>query len=1658
MINRLQQFSIICALALASLAHAAPPAGTPLVNQAGVTFVDPDTSVTFTQQSGSVTAVVQAPPPPTIDYWRDDTYTATAPVARSGSPVYVQAVAPGCNLNSTAVETNTITIASQLTGDTETFTAIESGPNTGLFRVIPNVPTRDANTNPIVAGNGIMETKANDVLSATIAGCGPGSATATILIDPNGVVFDSVSNLPLAGATVQLFDVTAGTPATVQNPDGSPAPSTVVTGADGTYQFPLVAPSTYRLIITPPGGYTFPSAVPVGSLPAGRTIDASGSYGGDFVVADPAVAVQVDVPLDAAAAPVQLFIEKIADKTEVEIGDSLLYTIKIQNNTTNVAADVTVVDNLPAGFKYLAGTARLGAVVVSEPAGSPGPQLTFSLGNIAASSTISLTYRVSVGPGALQGDGINQARASSGGTGALFSNDARAKVTIRPGPFSDKVIIIGKVFVDTDRNTLQDAGEPGIPGIRIYIEDGTYVITDIEGKYSFYGLSPRSHVLKLDETTLPRGFKASPLTPRHNRSGLTCLADVTRGELRKINFADSSGDTAVLDEVKRRRAAGDVYVAEVLKGLDRTLGSPAPTGDVKAQPAAGVIGAPSLRYEQMIKTDTLNSDNSVLPTAPVLKSPRVDLTQAAGANNELAFLDLRDKDTLPMAQANIRVQGATGAKLVLKVNGATVPDRQVGKRVELKDKQLQAAEYIGIELKPGENQLELTQTDSFGNVRGRKAITIVAPGRLGRIKLLPPPGELPADGVTPITIGVEVTDDRGVPVTARTPVTLEANFARWNVADLNPKEDGIQQFIADGRGQFELLPPQVPGDGKIAVSSGVLQDEATLSFVPDLRPMIASGVIETRINIRKFNISALQPARQDDGFEAELRNWSFTAHDGEITGGARAALFLKGKIKGDYLLTLAYDSEKEANERLFRDIQPDEFYPVYGDSSVRGYDAQSTSRLYVRVDKRKCYALYGDFVTDSQTEARGLGNYNRSLTGVKTHLENNRASVNLWATKDTSSQVIREFPANGTSGPYFFDKFSGLENSEKVELIVRDRNQSSVILKTVPLARFADYEYEPFAGRLLLRAPVPSFDSNLNPISIRVTFEVDQGGADFWTYGVDGQLRLLPRWEVGGSYVRDENPLNNYELGSVNTTVKLADRTFLIGEFAQTESDLRGDGDAYRVELRHSSSLTELRAYYANVDTNFDNSASVITAGREEAGIKIRQRLAERTALIAQGIYTRDLATDGDLKGVVASVEHTFRNLWRAEVGARYSDESVAPATATTLGITPNEVTSVRGKLTIPLPYAPQGSFYGEFENDVEHTDRRTFAIGGDYQTADRTRFYVRHEFLSALGSPFELNSTQERNTTLVGIETAYMRDGTLFNEYRLRDGITGREGEAAIGLRNTWTLDEGVRLHTTFERVSAILSTNLDAEATAATVGLEYTRNPDWKATGRLEFRDAETEDRYLNTLGYALKVDDNWTMLARSILLVTDNQSPAAGDELQARFQIGYAYRPTNSDVWNGLMRYEFKYEDDETLPGAEIERIVNIISAHVNWQATRQMVVSGRYTGKIAHERDLLVDDTSVIHLLSSRISYDLTPRFNVALNLSTMIDGETGAQQYGVGPEVGYLVGDNVWISVGYNLLGFHDEDLSAENYTDHGVFIGMRMQFDEHLFDFARKKK
>lgn len=1414
----------------------------------------------------------------------------------------------------------------------------------------------------------------------------------------------------------------------------------------------------------------------------------------------------LDIPVDGGLLG-GLFIQKTVLRTIVEIGELLDYNVTLKNNTGYALnqSDVLLTDTLPAGFTYVAGTARKDGVALADPIGGAGPKLVFNIGRMNKDQSVKVTYRVRVGPGALQGDGVNQVIASYrvGGSSTQYSesNMATAKVTIVGGVFTDSAYILGKVFTDCNNDGIQNANadkrEVGVPGVRMYLEDGTNVISDSEGKFSIYGLSPRTHILKIDRTTLPAGVTVADLGKLSNRNlgkGDSRIVDLKNGELQKVDFAITACTDKVLNAISERRTAAAALKDEFEGRLQQKLETDPnlrAANDVKALPASGTLGvtaptanipAPSplgstelaplpvitpSRYDSLASQVPDRGPKPIMERAP--REPEVLLeTLLPQEDNTPGFIGMKDGDVLAYAQSAIRVKGLAGTSFKLAVNGKDVAADRVGKKAVLAEKQLQAWEFIGVNLAVGENSLTMKQVDDFGNVRAEKTIKIIAPGALSKFIV-----EFPqmskagavADGKTPVKVLVRLTDARGVPVTSRTAITLIASVGRWDVEDLSGLEAGVQTFIEGGRGEFNLLPPTEPAESLLRIASGDVVVDTKLDFLPDLREMIAAGVIEGVLNLRKLDSRGVSPTRAQDGFEQEITHLARTWGDGDRSAAARAAMFLKGKVKGEYLLTLAYDSDKNTRDRLFRDIQPDEFYPIYGDSSVRGFDAQSTGRFYVRVDKAKSYLLYGDYNTSQMTEARKLANYSRSLTGVKEHFENNRVSANVFASRDTTRQVIDELPANGTSGPFVLSHIAGLVNSEKIEILTRDRNQPSIIIHTVIQTRFLDYELEPLTGRILFKAPIASLDENLNPISIRITYEVDQGGNQFWVTGADAQVKVTENLEVGGMIVDDRNPLDKFRMAGINAVAKLADKTFLIAEIARTNREtftngLSGgqkQGNAERVEFKHASESLDVNLYAGHAEANFDNVSSSLTSGRTEIGGKLSYKIDEKTRIKGEILRTEDIVANSKRDGVMIAAERVLDNGLRVEAGVRHAKESL-PQTPLPNGVAiPNEVTSVRARVTGDIPGVKEASAYVEGEVDVNDTSRKIAAVGADYRLGTAGRIYGRYEFISSLTGPYGLNNQQRQNSTVIGISTDYMKDGNLFSEYRVRDAISGGDAEAAVGLRNMWTLADGLKLQTSFERVHAI-SGKGEGEATAVTFGLEYTANPLWKGSTRLEFRNSSQSDSILATVAAAAKLNRDWTFLGRNTYSLIKNKGLSVGKNEQDRMQLGLAYRETDNDVWNALGRIEHRTEGDTTQPGLELKRTVELLSIHANWQPRRPFTFSARYAAKWVNEKSNGLPTKNNAQLLSGRAIWDIAPRWDVSVNASTMFGNGAQSKYYGLGLELGYLVMENLWISAGYNFFGYRDDDLTSGEYTSKGAFLRLRYKFDEDLFATGKQDK
>ena len=51
-------------------------------------------------------------------------------------------------------------------------------------------------------------------------------------------------------------------------------------------------------------------------------------------------------------------------------------------------------------------------------------------------------------------------------------------------------------------------------------------------------------------------------------------------------------------------------------------------------------------------------------------------------------------------------------------------------------------------------------------------------------------------------------------------------------------------------------------------------------------------------------------------------------------------------------------------------------------------------------------------------------------------------------------------------------------------------------------------------------------------------------------------------------------------------------------------------------------------------------------------------------------------------------------------------------------------------------------------------------------------------------------------------------------------------------------------------------------------------------------------------------------------------------------------------------------------------------------------------------------------------------------------------------YGLGAEIGHMVAKNAWLSIGYNIIGFHDADFTEARYTAQGPYLKFRIKLDQ----------
>jgi hypothetical protein len=411
----------------------------------------------------------------------------------------------------------------------------------------------------------------------------------------------------------------------------------------------------------------------------------------------------------------------------------------------------------------------------------------------------------------------------------------------------------------------------------------------------------------------------------------------------------------------------------------------------------------------------------------------------------------------------------------------------------------------------------------------------------------------------------------------------------------------------------------------------------------------------------------------------------------------RLAFYLKGKIKGRTILTAAADTGEDKIQNIFKGldakdprqflkrIDPDDYYPVYGDDSTQMEDAPTRGKFYVRLERGDSHVMWGNFKT-AIDGTRFLRN-ERALYGAEatykteTQAPDGDRTTELTAYAAQPGTLPQHDVLRGTGGSAYFLKHQDITiGSETVNIEVRDRIGGRVISRS-PLRYGVDYDIDYVQGIIILHKPLNSTSSNSsvihngtlggNPQSLAVSYEFTPaaGDVDGYVYGGRAQQWIGSHIRVGVTAMQEKTGSANQTLYGADLRISHSEGTYIEGEFAhsrgpgfgtstssdggltisdETTAGRRGhSAEAYRAELRADlGDLTngvakgDLQAHYEHHQAGFSSLDEQVDHHKETWGASAATELGSRaTAKVTyeeartnQGRSERELAAETAIK------------------------------------------------------------------------------------------------------------------------------------------------------------------------------------------------------------------------------------------------------------------------------------------------------------------------------------------------------------------------------------------------------------------------------------------
>ncbi len=1048
------------------------------------------------------------------------------------------------------------------------------------------------------------------------------------------------------------------------------------------------------------------------------------------------------------------------------------------------------------------------------------------------------------------------------------------------------------------------------------------------------------------------------------------------------------------------------------------------------------------------------------------------------------------------------LQFAGGSEVELSVNGEAVDPGLVG-RTETNSKTNTITQtWYGVPLKEGENTLTAKATTN-GVAGNPVTVKFEVRGKPTEITVETKETRIPADGRSTATVRGQLLDKQGNRSNRNVVVTLNASAGEFVGADYDRDRPGFQVQTINGEYQATLRSSLEAEKVRIRATIGKLEAFTQLSFETDLRPPIATGVVSFRLGARGTDFyrsfEEFLPADEDNGFEFDVR----------------AAAFATGRI-GDWLFTGAINTARglnddgEGRQRLSSDIQfSEQGYPVYGDESTSERLAESEDSLFLRFERTSPvdnagtdFFMWGDYDTEEfALESQQYSALTRQLSGFKGNFNLGNFQITALYSDDVEGFQRDTIAPDGTSGIYFLSRRLVVPGSENVFIELEELNRPGTVISRESLARSTDYDIDYDRGTLLFRSPIlrTALDNDGNALVRRivVTYQFE-GEGNTSVYG--GRVRYhfsremdRESW-IGATYWWEDQDVRDFELYGFDALISLGENARLIAEYARSSNSSEFldavSGSAYRLELE-GELFEDLigRAYFRSTDAGFSNNATTsFVPGQTRYGAQVIGRVTPTTNLRFQfdrennfGDAPRPLNEFGDL------INPGFEPLPGTAVNNSLTtitagvQQKVGPATleldwiwrdrTDSLTTEPLENTSSQLRSRVTLPLTDRLSFQALNDLNLGGSDSlypgRTL-VGLDWRVMDGITMRLTQQFFSG----GQLDGRAVTSLDLIG-DYDIAENTSITGRFSVLGADRGMVGQGAIGLNHKWIVAPGLAVDLAYEYVSGgdyfgLTGTGVQfaqpyAVGSGASsvgisgghsfaVGVEYTDNPDFKASARYEYRTSSGGNSSIITAGVAGKVTSALTALARYEQASSSNQLlEALGDTINLR--VGLAYRDPDNDRFNALLRYDFR-QNPATIPDTILFgsgtgytdhtfAIESIYAPDWQWELYSKFALR-KSTSQLADD----FSGSSTIYLGQLRATYRFAQRWDIAGEIRGIAQSAVDFNEIGWVAEVGYYVTPDLRLAVGYSFGEVNSDRDFSGNRSAGGPYLGVTVKINE----------